>query len=105
VNPPDAIEGGTRHGLSGFEQAELAFRRAYSSMEIDIERQVESGDVVGLVTRFMVQGRGSGIEIPQRIGLLFTFRDGRLARLEWSNDPEGLLARLSDDAGDRGKPA
>jgi hypothetical protein len=105
VNPPDAVEGGTRHGLSGFGQAELAFRRAYSSMEIDIERQVENGDVVGLVARFMVQGRGSGIEIPQRIGLLFTFRDGRLARLEWSNDPEGLLARLRDDAGDRGKPA
>jgi hypothetical protein len=36
-------------------------------------------------------GRGSGIQVTQRIGMKFTIRDGRLARFEWSNDPEGLL--------------
>jgi hypothetical protein len=29
------------------------------------------------------------------MGWLFTIREGRLARFEWSRDPEALLARLA----------
>jgi hypothetical protein len=31
------------------------------------------------------------------MGMLFDIRDGKLARFEWSRDPEALLARLGDD--------
>jgi hypothetical protein len=43
VNPPDAIETGTRHGRSGFEEPESGFRRAYSSIEIEVEYRPRSG--------------------------------------------------------------
>jgi hypothetical protein len=33
--------------------------------------------------------------------MLFTFSDGRLARFEWSTDPEGLLGSLPE--GDSGE--
>jgi ketosteroid isomerase-like protein len=92
VNPPDAIETGTRLGPSGFDQAEAAWRRAYGSLEFDVERRVELDDSVGLIAIVLMQGRGSGIEVRQRMGFLFTFRDGRVARFEWSNDPEALLS-------------
>jgi ketosteroid isomerase-like protein len=97
VNPPDAIETGTRHGPAGFAEAQSAVGRAYSAIEIDIERQVERGDTVGLITEVHYLGRGSGIEVRQRMGMLFEIRDGKLARFEWSRDPEALLAGLGDE--------
>jgi ketosteroid isomerase-like protein len=101
VNPPDAIETGTRHGEASFREAESAFQRAYSSFEIEVGRQVERGNVVGLIVKTLVRGRGSGIELRQRQGMAFTISDGKVARFEWSNDPEELLARTvnaeSDD--------
>jgi ketosteroid isomerase-like protein len=102
VNPPDAIETGTRRGQSDFDEAGSAFRRAYSSVQIEVERQVDFGDAVGVIAVVMFQGRGSGIELRQRMGLVFTFGHGRLVRFEWSNDPEGLLSAtgLSEANGD-----
>lgn len=95
VNPPDAIETGTRRGQSGFEGAESAFGRAYSSIEIEVEKQVETDDSVGLIMEILFHGRGSGIEVRQRMVALFTIREGKVGRFEWSNDPEGLLAGMS----------
>jgi hypothetical protein len=59
---------------------------------------VEAGEEVRVVARVVVHGRGSGIGIPQRMAFLFTFRAGRVARFEWSNDPEAPLpsVRRSD---------
>jgi ketosteroid isomerase-like protein len=92
VNPPDAIEGGTRRGRSGFEQAQSAFGRAYRYVGFDVERMVDAGEDVGVVANVVVRGRGSGIDIPQRMGFLFTFHAGRVVRFEWSNDPDALVA-------------
>jgi hypothetical protein len=98
VNPPDAIETGTRHGRSGFDQAESAFRRAYSSIDIKVERLVELDQAVGLIAEVVFHGRGSGIEVRQRQGMLFGFREERVVRFEWSNDPDELLAGLTGGA-------
>jgi ketosteroid isomerase-like protein len=97
VNPADAIETGTRRGQSGFEDAQSAFSRAYSYIDFQVERLVAADEVVGAIARTVVHGRGSGIDIPQRIGFLFTFRAGRVVRFEWSNDPEALLASMPPD--------
>jgi ketosteroid isomerase-like protein len=103
VNPPDAIETGTRHGPSGFEEAESAFGRAYSSIEVDVERLDEQGDTVGVIAEVLFHARKSGIQVRQRMGMLFTIREGRVARMEWSNDPDGLLsAVINGENGERG---
>jgi ketosteroid isomerase-like protein len=95
VNAPDAIEPGTRRGQDEFREAGSNFGRAYSSLEIEIEKRIEAGDEVGLIANMHLTGRGSGIEFVERMGWLFTIRDGQLARFEWSRDPEALLARLA----------
>ncbi len=97
VNPPDAIETGTRQGRESFAEAGSAFRGAYSAIEIEVERRVEHGDAVVLIAEIRFQGRGSGIEVRQRIGMAFTIRDGLMERFEWSNDPEGLIADVERD--------
>jgi ketosteroid isomerase-like protein len=91
VNPRDAIETGTREGHSGFEEALTNFRRAYDSLEIDVAHLDEVGDTVGVVAELHFRGRGSGIEVNQRMGMKFTIRDEQLARFEWSNDPDELF--------------
>jgi ketosteroid isomerase-like protein len=94
VNPANAVEPGTRHGSQSFELAQSAVGRAYSSIGIEVERRVELGDSVGLIVEMLYRGRGSGIEVTQRMGFVFTIHDGRVTRFEWSNDPEELLERF-----------
>ncbi len=94
VNPPDAVETGTRHGREGFAGAESSVGRAYSSLEFEIERQTEQGDIVGVILEMVYRGRGSGIEVPERLGLAFTIRGGKLTRFEWSRQPEEFLDRV-----------
>jgi ketosteroid isomerase-like protein len=95
VNAPDAIEPGTRRGLDDFREAGSNFGRAYSSLELEIEELIEAGDQIGLIVGMQLTGRGSGIEFHERMGWLFTIRDGKLARFEWSREPEALLSRLA----------
>jgi ketosteroid isomerase-like protein len=97
VNAPDAVEPGTRHGQAEFQEAGSAFGRAYSALEIEVERTVVAGDRVGVIAGLRLKGRGSGIEFQERMGWMFTFRDGRLARFEWSRDPEALVSGLTPD--------
>jgi ketosteroid isomerase-like protein len=98
INPPEAIEAGTRHGPQGFAEAQSAVGRAYSSIAIEVERRVERGDALGLIVEMVYHGRGSGIEVRQRMGMAFTLREGKLVRFEWSNRPEELLDRaLGED--------
>jgi ketosteroid isomerase-like protein len=94
VNPPDAVEAGTRRGRESFEGAQSAFGSAYSSVAMDVERQIERGDAVGVIVQTLYQGRGSGIEVHQRLGFAFTIRDGKVVRFEWSREPEELLDRV-----------
>jgi ketosteroid isomerase-like protein len=94
VNPPDAVEPGTRHGREGFEGAESSVGRAYSSLGFEVERQMEQGDTVGVIVQMLYRGRGSGIEVPERLGLAFTIRAGKVTRFEWSREPEELFDRV-----------
>lgn len=94
VNPPDAVETGTRRGRESFEGAQSSVGRAYSSVGFDVERKTERGDSVGVIVQMLYEGRGSGIEVQQRLGLAFTIRDGKVVRFEWSREPEELLDRV-----------
>lgn len=94
VNPSDAVEPGTRHGPDSFEAAQSAVVSVYSSVGIEVESQVEVDDTMRLIVEMIYRGRGSGIEVRQRMGFVFTIRDSRVTRFEWSNDPEALLERF-----------
>jgi ketosteroid isomerase-like protein len=45
------------------------------------ERFVHSGDDVMVVARVEAKGRGSGIELSQRMAAHWTFRNGRVLRI------------------------
>jgi ketosteroid isomerase-like protein len=95
VNPPDAVEPGTRRGRDGWEQAEESWRGSFTSVRFEIERIAEDGDRVAAAVRCHSVAGGSGMEIDQVLGFLWTVRAGRLVRFEWSNDPDEIMRRLA----------
>lgn len=83
VNPPGAIEPGTRRGLAAFAAAVEKVFEAWEYWRADIERIDSEGDRVAVAVRYTARGRGSGMEIEGRESALWTLRDGRVVRYEW----------------------
>ena len=93
VNPPDAIEGGTRHGLDGLVTV------AKNSREAGIHRWEASdvtaeGDRVACRVRLYMVGASSGAETERDSSALATVRDGRITKLAWFFDPDEAHRRL-----------
>ncbi|HYH60639.1 MAG TPA: nuclear transport factor 2 family protein [Solirubrobacterales bacterium] len=98
INPPDAIETGTRKGLTGMKLVFTSIiEGAGSDGSIEITQLIGRGEYVfhrGLIT---VRGSASGIEVPGRsFGLVTTFRDGLVFRMEWFWD-EGEAFALFEE--------
>ena len=92
VNPEDAVEPGTRHGLRDYDQAMGKIREVFGAARIETEQLVESGDRVAAVVSFEFHARGSGLEAATRQGHVWTIRNGKAVRFEWSSDPDRALA-------------
>ena len=96
VNPPQAIESGTRHGVDGFRTA-LENKRAGLGSEAVLEILELKSGVDEAFVRIQPHARGdlSGAEVSgPPYGVLWTFRDGRVVRYEWSWAPDELLAAI-----------
>lgn len=96
VNPPDAIEGGTRHGLDGLVTV------AKNSREAGIHRWeardiTAGGDSVACRVRLYMVGTSSGAETQRDSSALATIRDGRIAKLEWFFDENEAHRRLAPE--------
>ena len=94
VNPPDAIEGGTRHGLDGLATVAKNSREAgihrWEAREVTAE-----GDGVACRIRLYMSGASSGVETQRESSALLTIRDGRITKLEWFFDPDEAHTRLA----------
>jgi ketosteroid isomerase-like protein len=85
VNPHDAIEPGTRRGADGFNEAIKTVFETWDDVRFDTERVIDSGeDVVALG---QIRGRvdAAGMEVCSPHGQVWTFRGGRVVRMQWFN--------------------
>jgi ketosteroid isomerase-like protein len=87
VNPPDAVEPGTRRGHEAF----AGVLEAYEDVRIEPEEFIDAGDDVVVVTRLTGRGRGSGVDINWRYACIWTIARGRGVRFRWFNKPEEAL--------------
>ena len=87
VNPPDAVEPGTRRGRKAF----AAIRDAYDDVRVEPEKLIEAGADVVVIARITGTGRGSGVGIDSRQGYIWTIHDGKAVRFRWFNKPEQAL--------------
>jgi ketosteroid isomerase-like protein len=101
VNPPSAVEPGTRHGPEGLRAALMGMLEVFDELRFDTEQVIDLGDRLVATGLFTGRGRGSGAQFdPVPFGFIVTLRDGRMIRYEWFAGPQealqaaGLEARL-----------
>jgi ketosteroid isomerase-like protein len=86
VNPPDAVEPGTKRGRHYLAAA----REVWPDLHLEPERFVDAGDDVVVIAT--MRGRGaSGLETQWRQGYVWTVQNGKAIRFRWFNDPQAAL--------------
>ena len=97
VNPPDAVEPGTRRGLEEFERATAKTMEGWETWDMELESLKSHGDHVAVVVTYRARGRTSGVEVTGRESALWTLRDGRAIRYAWFRGPDDAEGVLSED--------
>ena len=85
VNPHDAVEPGTRRGADEFNRALARVFATWDDVRFDRERVIDNGDQVVALGSLHGCLRESGMEVSAAHGQIWTFRDGRVVRMQWFN--------------------
>jgi ketosteroid isomerase-like protein len=86
VNPPDAVETGTRRDRGALQSV----RDVYPDFTVRPERFIDAG--AEIVVPGSVQGTSlSGVEVNALQTYVWTVRDGRAVRFRWFNELEEAL--------------
>src|SRR5271167_214187 len=86
VNPPYAVESGTRHDRRTLGK----IREVYPDFRVEPERFVDAGEDVVVIG--IARGTSaSGVEAEWRQGYVWTVQDGKAVRFRWFNDPDEAL--------------
>jgi ketosteroid isomerase-like protein len=88
VNPPNAVEPGTKRGRHHLRKVSEVF----PDVRFEIERYVDVGDDVVVIAKMLGRGSSSGVETETRQGYIWTVADGKAIRLRWFNDQSEALA-------------
>ncbi len=87
VNPDYAVEPGTRCGHAGMLDVQRTLDAAFNDYEHEPYELIGVGeDQVLALLKFRARGRDSGAHLVVDEQHLWTFRDGRAARLQWFHD-------------------
>jgi ketosteroid isomerase-like protein len=91
VNPPEAVDPGTRYGLPGMIRAIRNAQEAFEHARHELRDLFGADDLVVAAVAFRARGRGSDVEVFQEEAHTWTFRDDRIVRFEWGRDLEAAL--------------
>jgi ketosteroid isomerase-like protein len=98
VNPPYAVEPGTRRGYDGFATAAEAVHAVYPARRLVPLEFHDAGDRVAVRARVIARGVGSDVEVDTERGYAFDVRDGRVVRFAWFNEPVEALEHVGLEA-------
>jgi ketosteroid isomerase-like protein len=88
-----------RHGHDGVRSFFRDVHEAWDNLEYDVEELIEADEqVISVVTR-RGRGRASGAGVEMHYALVWTLRDGKVARVAWFTTREEALraAGLQND--------
>jgi ketosteroid isomerase-like protein len=91
VNPPGAVEPGTRRGRMAFGQAVEKVFEGWESWEMEPEVFKAVDDQVAVVVRYRARGRGSGVQVEGRESALWTLRERKVVRYAWFHEATDAL--------------
>ena len=87
INPPEAVEPGTRIGRKYL----AAVRDVYPDFRIQTEQFIDAGDDVVVMATIRGRGLRSQAVAEQRQAYVWTLRNGKAIRFRWFNDPRQAL--------------
>lgn len=91
VNPPGAVEPGTRRGVAAYEDALRSMHEAFEDLRIEVREIIDAGDQVVVLASYTARGRSSGMQRQHDDGYLWTLRDGKAVRFEWFHNQADAL--------------
>jgi ketosteroid isomerase-like protein len=91
VNPPGAVEPGTRRGIAAYEDAMRSMHDSFDNVRIEVREIRDAGDQVVVLATYTARGRKSGAKRENEDGYVWTVREGKAVRFEWFNDPAKAL--------------
>ena len=91
VNPPGAVEPGTRRGAAAFGRAVEKVLEGWETWQMEPEEFTPVGNHVAVVVSYKARGRGSGVQVEGRESALWTLQDGKVLRYAWFHEPGDAL--------------
>jgi ketosteroid isomerase-like protein len=91
VHDHDTPDQGHYRGHVGFGRWLEDWEAAWAEYTFEAEEFVDAGDVVVAVISMTAKGRSSGIEVRRQDALVYKFRDGKIASIDYYNSKEQAL--------------
>jgi ketosteroid isomerase-like protein len=86
---PDAT---VYRGHDGWREWRAHWASAWESSTLEPEEYIDAGDGrVVLVARVSARGKGSGVDVERREGIMWTIRDGKTVRIDYFSSPDEAL--------------
>jgi ketosteroid isomerase-like protein len=84
---PDGPDARIYHGPDGVRQALATWSESWDRMHVDITELVEAGDIVVMTIDQRSRGRSSAIEVGLVSGNVYSFRGGKVFKIELFTNP------------------
>ena len=84
----------TYRGAEGVARFLQEVDELWASMDLTVEQVLERDDEALAVLRVKLQGRGSGVQLNDRIAQWWTLRDGKLVGMRLYQDADAALAEF-----------
>jgi ketosteroid isomerase-like protein len=84
-------EGAVHHGLDAMQAEMRAWFGTWADYHWEVEELRDAGDEVVVIGRERGRGKGSGVVMDQRVGMVVTVRDGLIVHTQVFKDPAEAL--------------
>jgi len=94
---PHWPEQATYRGREAIRETSAEWASLWETLQIQVESLEEYGDKMVATGAWTMRGAASGIDGSMPIFIVFTFRDGKIAVLEWFADRDTAVAAARGD--------
>ena len=94
---PHWPEQATYRGRDAIRETSAEFASMWETLQIELDAIDEYGDRAVVTGGWRMRGAASGIDGEMPIFIVFTFRDGKIAALEWFADHDTAIAAARHD--------
>jgi ketosteroid isomerase-like protein len=91
VHDHDSPDLGVLKGHAGFLRWIDDWDEAWAEWRLEPEEFIDAGERVVVLVRLSARGRGSGVSLERRDGMVWTVRNGMAIRLDYYNSPAEAL--------------